>query len=43
MLKLDSGIPGRESPVDGSSGLVALGFQGSDLSLEDFLIADAAI
>ena len=43
MLKLDSGVPNRESPVDGGLGLVALGFQGSDLSLEDFLIADAAI
>ena len=43
MLKLDSSVPGRESPVDGSLGLVALGFQGSDLTFEGFLIADAAI
>ncbi len=43
MLELDTGGPRSESPVDGSLGLVALGFQGCDLSLEDFLIADAAI
>ena len=43
MLKLDTGGPRSESPVDGSLGLVALGFEGSDLSLEDSLIADATI
>ena len=41
MVHFNASVLSREFPVDGSLGLFALGFQDSDLSLEDFLIVDA--
>jgi len=41
MLKLDSGVPGSESPVDGRSSEVSLRFQGGDLLFEGVFFGDA--